>query len=45
MRRNNARKARCPMKRIYWRDWWYSSVEEISDPGKALAMWARRSET
>lgn len=24
-----------------WRDYWYESVEEIGDPSKALARWAR----
>ncbi len=24
-----------------WRDWWYESIAEIADPGKALARWLR----
>ena len=24
-----------------WEDWWYGSVDEIADPGKALARWLR----
>ena len=24
-----------------WRDWWYESVAELADAGKALARWAR----
>ncbi|MYH41138.1 MAG: nucleoside 2-deoxyribosyltransferase [Chloroflexi bacterium] len=24
-----------------WRDWYYESVEELADPAKALARWAR----
>lgn len=24
-----------------WRDWYYESVEELGDPAKALARWAR----
>ena len=26
---------------IGWRDYWYASVEELADPEKALACWAR----
>lgn len=26
---------------IGWRDYWYGSVEELADPEKALACWAR----
>ena len=24
-----------------WQDWWYESVEQIADPGKALVRWLR----
>lgn len=27
-----------------WRDSWYESVEELADPGKALARWAHERE-
>ena len=26
-----------------WQDWWYESVEQIADPGKALVRWLRGS--
>ncbi len=29
------------MPREGWRDWWYESVAELADGGKALARWAR----
>ena len=29
------------LPREAWRDWYYESVGELADPGKALARWAR----
>ncbi len=29
------------MPRLNWRDYWYTSVDEIADPEKALARWLR----